>query len=58
MHTTSGVDAVDECAETIEHRGKELVYRHGAELRPVEQHAITLTDRSCGRATGNGSPQT
>ena len=46
MHTSSGVDAVDEWAETIEHRGNELVYRHGTELRPVEQRAITLSYRT------------
>lgn len=45
MHTTSGADAVDEWAETIE-RGNELVYRHGTELRPVEQRPITLSYRT------------
>lgn len=48
MHTSSGVDAVDEWAETIEHRGDQLVYRHGAELRPVEQRRITLSYRAAG----------
>ncbi|MDQ3336159.1 MAG: penicillin acylase family protein [Myxococcota bacterium] len=46
MHTSSGVDSVDEWAETIEHRGNELVYRHGAVLRPVEQRTITLSYRT------------
>lgn len=46
MHTSSGVDAVDEWAETIEHRGDELVYRHGNALRPVDQRAITLSYRT------------
>ncbi len=46
MHTSSGVDAVDEWADTIEHRGDELVYRYGTELRPVEQRPITLSYRT------------
>lgn len=46
MHTTSGVDAVDEWAETIEHRDGKVVYRHGTELRPVEQRPITLSYRT------------
>ena len=46
MHTTSGVDAVDEWAETIEHRGDQVIYRHGTELRPVEPRAITLSYRT------------
>lgn len=46
MHTTSGVDAVDEWAETIEHRGDQVMYRHGTELRPVEPRALTLSYRT------------
>ena len=46
MHTTSGVDAIDEWAETIEHRGDQVVYRHGTEVRPVEQRPITLSYRT------------
>ncbi|MCL4865273.1 MAG: penicillin acylase family protein, partial [Gemmatimonadales bacterium] len=32
MHTSSGVDNIDEYAETIVERGDSLYYRHGAEL--------------------------
>jgi acyl-homoserine-lactone acylase len=35
MHTSSGVDVVDEFAETITEQGGKLFYRYGAELRPV-----------------------
>ena len=35
MHTSSGVDSVDEFAETIVRRGGRLFYRYGSALRPV-----------------------
>jgi acyl-homoserine-lactone acylase len=35
MHTSSGVDAVDEFRETIVHRGGALSYRYGTEERPI-----------------------
>ncbi|MFN3389714.1 MAG: penicillin acylase family protein [Allosphingosinicella sp.] len=46
MHTSSGVDAVDEFAETVERKGDALFYRYGAELRPVETVPVTVTYRA------------
>jgi acyl-homoserine-lactone acylase len=45
MHTSSGVDVVDEFVETIVRRGNQLSYRYGNELRPVETRAVTLKVR-------------
>ena len=47
MHTTSGVDSVDEFAETIivGDDGKRS-YRYGKELRPVTTKSVTLTLRA------------
>ncbi len=46
MHTSSGVDAVDEYAETIVNKGGKLFYRYGARLRPVGVSSITLAYRA------------
>jgi acyl-homoserine-lactone acylase len=35
MHTTSGVDAIDEYLETVEKKDGRWMYRFGSELRPV-----------------------
>lgn len=48
MHTTSGIDTIDEYRETVEKQGESYVYRHGAEKRPVELRRITI-------AYGSGS---
>jgi len=45
MHTSSGVDVVDEFAETIVRRGGRLYYRYGNELRPVTVVPVTLKVR-------------
>ncbi|MFZ4111202.1 MAG: penicillin acylase family protein, partial [Polymorphobacter sp.] len=45
MHTTSGVDSVDEFAETIETRNGRLEYRYGKEWRPVQITPITIPYR-------------
>ncbi len=45
MHTSSGVDSVDEFAETIVRRGGRLFYRYGRELRPVRIVTISLDVR-------------
>jgi acyl-homoserine-lactone acylase len=45
MHTSSGVDVVDEFLETIEQKGDDLFYRYGNELRPVERKAVTIAYR-------------
>jgi acyl-homoserine-lactone acylase len=42
MHTSSGVDAVDEFAETIVRRGNRFFYRYGRALRPVRVVPISL----------------
>ncbi len=45
MHTSSGVDNVDEFAETIvERRGKRF-YRYGTALRPVTSASVTIAYR-------------
>jgi acyl-homoserine-lactone acylase len=42
MHTSSGVDSVDEFAETIVRRGRGLFYRYGRALRAVQTETVTL----------------
>jgi len=42
MHTSSGVDAVDEYAETIVKKGDAYFYRSGAEERPVKSQTISV----------------
>jgi acyl-homoserine-lactone acylase len=47
MHTSSGVDNVDEFAETIVSASDgALSYRYGAELRPVTSKTVTLAYRA------------
>ena len=56
MHTSSGVDNVDEFAETIvTHADGRLSYRYGQELRPLQSRSITLAYR---RATGAAAERT
>jgi acyl-homoserine-lactone acylase len=50
MHTSTGADAVDEFAETIEHKDGGLFYRYGKDLRPVTTRQITVPYRN-----GDGS---
>jgi acyl-homoserine-lactone acylase len=42
MHTSSGVDAIDEWAETIVRRGGSLFYKEGNEERTVTVQTITV----------------
>jgi acyl-homoserine lactone acylase PvdQ len=42
MHTSSGVDAVDEYLETIVKKGDRYFYKYGSEERPVTQSEITV----------------
>jgi acyl-homoserine lactone acylase PvdQ len=42
MHTTSGVDDVDEYAETIVKKGDAYFYRYGTEERPVKSQTISV----------------
>lgn len=47
MHTSSGVDNVDEFAETIVRTdGGGLSYRYGSELRPVSSRTVTVWYRT------------
>ncbi|MET0338069.1 MAG: penicillin acylase family protein, partial [Caulobacter sp.] len=47
MHTSSGVDNVDEFAETIDRGGDgALTYRYGAERRAVVEKPVTLSYRT------------
>ena len=46
MHTSSGVDAVDEFLETVVQRGDRLFYRYGNEERPVTVSNATLRYRA------------
>lgn len=42
MHTSSGVDAVDEYLETVEKEGDGFVYKYGSEQRPVIAKEIII----------------
>ncbi|MFM1959815.1 MAG: hypothetical protein RL588_1332 [Pseudomonadota bacterium] len=46
MHTSSGVDAVDEFAVQVIDRGGKLTYRYGAEERPVVTRTIAVDWRT------------
>ncbi|HEX4736353.1 MAG TPA: penicillin acylase family protein [Allosphingosinicella sp.] len=46
MHTSSGVDSVDEFAETMVSRGGRLFYRYGTQLRPVVRERIDVPYRA------------
>ncbi len=48
MHTSSGVDNVDEFAEQIGRQGKQLAYRYGSVWRPLIRRPITLRYRAAG----------
>ena len=42
MHTSSGVDAVDEYLETVEKKGDRFFYKYGSEERPLVAKQITV----------------
>src|ERR1700731_4892208 len=42
MHTTSGVDAIDEYLETVQKKGDRFYYKYGSEERPVVASEITV----------------
>jgi acyl-homoserine-lactone acylase len=46
MHTSSGVDNIDEYLESIERDGDALAYRYGAERRPVTVRTIVVPYRT------------
>ena len=45
MHTSSGIDNVDEFAEAIVRRGNRISYRYGGRLRPVRAQEVVLRVR-------------
>jgi len=53
MHTSSGVDSVDEFLETVEQRSNGLFYRYGSQWRPVATRTIDIPYRTAdgGRAS-------
>jgi acyl-homoserine-lactone acylase len=55
MHTSSGVDVVDEFLETIVQRPDGLFYRYGSELRPVTTQTITVPYRTPAGGTASRS---
>ena len=46
MHTSSGVDNIDEYAETIVKKGDKLFYQYGKEQRPLVMQTITVPYRT------------
>jgi acyl-homoserine lactone acylase PvdQ len=42
MHTSSGVDAVDQFLETVEKKGDSYIYKYGIEERPLRSKQITV----------------
>jgi acyl-homoserine-lactone acylase len=46
MHTSSGVDAVDEYLETVQNRDGRFYYKYGNELRPMTAVEITVPYRT------------
>src|SRR5205085_4701541 len=46
MHTSSGVDNVDEFAETIERHGTTSCYRYGRECRALEARPVSIRFRT------------
>ncbi len=46
MHTTSGVDDIDEYLETVSRKGNGYVYKYGSEERPVIARGITVAYRT------------
>ncbi|MDQ3139656.1 MAG: penicillin acylase family protein, partial [Pseudomonadota bacterium] len=50
MHTTSGVDVVDEYLETIVEQDGAFFYRHGSALRPVATRIVEIPYRAASGA--------
>ncbi|WP_430418651.1 penicillin acylase family protein [Phenylobacterium sp.] len=53
MHTSSGVDVVDEFAETIVRTPGSLMYRYGREARPVTVKDVTIRVRGADGSMGS-----
>jgi len=52
MHTSSGVDNIDDYVETITRNGDALTYRHGGAEKPVKTRKVTIRYKT---ATGMAS---
>jgi len=48
MHTSSGVDAVDEYLETVVQKGGRFFYKYGSEERPVTAAEIAVPYQAAG----------
>lgn len=48
MHTSSGVDAIDEYLETVVKKGDRFFYKYGNEERPLEAIQITVPYKTSG----------
>jgi acyl-homoserine lactone acylase PvdQ len=48
MHTSSGVDAVDEYLETVVKKGDRFFYKYGSEERPVAAAEVTVPYQTTG----------
>jgi acyl-homoserine-lactone acylase len=55
MHTSSGVDNVDEFAEKVERRGAGYCYWYGRTCRPLQPRPITIGYRTADRHLGSRS---
>jgi acyl-homoserine-lactone acylase len=51
MHTSSGVDAVDEYLETVEKKGDRYYYKYGNDQRPLVTREITVPYKAAGGMT-------
>jgi acyl-homoserine-lactone acylase len=48
MHTTSGVDAVDEYLETVEKKDGKYIYKYGSKMLPVTERQISIPYKTPG----------
>ncbi len=58
MHTSSGVDAIDEYAETITRHGDSLFYREGSDSHPVTVTKIVVPYKTEKGMERRSSPST
>ena len=58
MHTSSGVDSIDEFAETVQQAGDGLSYRYGVERRPVVTKTVVVPYRAADGTAASRSFET
>lgn len=58
MHTSSGVDVVDEFLETVEQKAGALSYRYGNEVRPIETKTVSVAFRQADGSMASRSFET